>query len=511
MRLLLTLALSAAGFAQTITLPGQPTSTPNQVNVTTSWLYANKAGIITCPAGSYLTGTSLLGGSCAAISGLVTSVFGRTGAVVAASGDYAYSQLSGNPYSLFSASGPITFASGVIACPNCVTANAITSVFGRTGAIAAASGDYAYSQLSGNPYSLFSATGPITFTAGVIACPACTALSGLTTGAILEAASSSTLGNSPITDSGTVLTITGRNENLPGGAGVRQWNGDTGLSRNSAAGRIAVGNGTAGDASGTIVAANVQANVSIIGAAARPASDSTTAYSITNAGATHSIAIFDTTNFRLGINKTPGAFDFDVAGGINSGSSGGSTSGSYSLTGKTSGNLVKLTVADSTAAGTLMFPGATGSVDYVGTPGTSGHCPQFGSDGIGFTDAGAPCVTVVPHVIGYAFDGAGSALAARASPPIPVPFGCTINAWNLAVSPSGTATVDVWKIASGTAIPTVTNTITASAVPAIATGTALHSTTLTGWTTAVTANDLVIFNMSAVATATSVTITLGCQ
>lgn len=76
---------------------------------------------------------------------------------------------------------------------------------------------------------------------------------------------------------------------------------------------------------------------------------------------------------------------------------------------------------------------------------------------------------------------------------------------------TGTATVDVWKVATGTAIPTITNTITASATPAISTGNALHSTTLTGWTTTVTANDIIAFDLKAVSSATNVSLTLECD
>lgn len=63
----------------------------------------------------------------------------------------------------------------------------------------------------------------------------------------------------------------------------------------------------------------------------------------------------------------------------------------------------------------------------------------------------------------------------------------------------------------GTAIPTVTNTITASAVPAISSGTAHGSSALTGWTTSVVKNDVMGFNVSAVSTAKALTIVLECQ
>ena len=43
-----------------------------------------------------------------------------------------------------------------------------------------------------------------------------------------------------------------------------------------------------------------------------------------------------------------------------------------------------------------------------------------------------------------------------------IPYACTISAWNITVN-AGTVTFDIWKVASGTAVPTVANTITAAA------------------------------------------------
>jgi hypothetical protein len=85
-------------------------------------------------------------------SGAIVSVFGRTGAVVAATNDYSYAQLSGNPYSLFSGVSPISYnaSTGAFSCSTCLTSNAVASVFGRTGAVVAAANDYSFAQLSGS-------------------------------------------------------------------------------------------------------------------------------------------------------------------------------------------------------------------------------------------------------------------------------------------------------------------------------------------------------------------------
>lgn len=115
---------------------------------------------------------------------------------------------------------------------------------------------------------------------------------------------------------------------------------------------------------------------------------------------------------------------------------------------------------------------------------------------------------------GGSFDGGGTALTAGKTTYVTVPFACTISAWNILVD-TGTATVDIWRVATGTAIPTVADTITAAAVPAISAGTAIHSTTLTGWcgtgTCLIAANDIIGVNLKVVASATFVNMVVECD
>jgi Tfp pilus assembly protein PilV len=58
---------------------------------------------------------------------------------------------------------------------------------------------------------------------------------------------------------------------------------------------------------------------------------------------------------------------------------------------------------------------------------------------------------------------------------------------------------DIWKAAAPT-IPTVANTITAAAKPTLTSQQTNASTTLTGWTTAVAANDMLGFNVDSATT-----------
>jgi hypothetical protein len=182
----------------------------------------------------------------APVSG-VSTVFGRAGSVIAQTGDYTSAQVteSGNLYFTtararvaFTGSGPVTLngATGAIGCPTCITAGTaadtdlygnfphlgvvriqgrpvasgtpldmqylgwnngagqwepktvpsalLSSVFGRTGAVVGATGDYTTAQVteSGNLYftnarawAALSGAGPIAFntTTGAFSCPTC--------------------------------------------------------------------------------------------------------------------------------------------------------------------------------------------------------------------------------------------------------------------------------------------------------------------------------------------------
>jgi hypothetical protein len=105
--------------------------------------------------------------------GAVSSVFGRTGAVTAQAGDYSFSQIAGQlalnqiaPSALQGNGSKIQLFSGTAAANDCAKfdangnvvsagapcgtgSGAVSSVFGRTGAVTAQAGDYSFSQIAG--------------------------------------------------------------------------------------------------------------------------------------------------------------------------------------------------------------------------------------------------------------------------------------------------------------------------------------------------------------------------
>jgi hypothetical protein len=73
---------------------------------------------------------------------------------------------------------------------------------------------------------------------------------------------------------------------------------------------------------------------------------------------------------------------------------------------------------------------------------------------------------------------------------------------------SGSIVVDIWKDTYANFPPTVADSITGSADPTITTATKGQSSTLTGWTTTITAGDILRFNVDSVTTIQRVTLAL---
>lgn len=111
---------------------------------------------------------------------------------------------------------------------------------------------------------------------------------------------------------------------------------------------------------------------------------------------------------------------------------------------------------------------------------------------------------------GLAATFSGNSVSAGATVYLTVPFACTINGWNITAD-QGTATIKLWKAATGTAVPTVSNSISTSGF-SLASGTAVHSTNVSDLTTTtVSANDIIGFNLFAVSGSTYVNFVAQCD
>jgi len=153
---------------------------------------------------------------------------------------------------------------------------------------------------------------------------------------------------------------------------------------------------------------------------------------------------------------------------------------------------------DPNADSGLFFDDSAGNVAYW-TP-TSGV--EFSGTNLRMTaNQRTGCIT-------YVIDGGGSAITTGIKGDFRVPAACTITGVTALADQTGSVAVDIWKDTLANFPPTDADTITAAAPVTISAATNSENTTLTGWTTALAAGDILRFNVDSVATIQRLTIEL---
>ncbi len=171
-----------------------------------------------------------------------------------------------------------------------------------------------------------------------------------------------------------------------------------------------------------------------------------------------------------------------------------------------------------TTAGDIIYGGASGTGTRLAAGSSTqvlhgGTTPSWSAvsltaDVTGILPAANINVNTNVASVGITIDGGGSAITTGVKGDIFVPYGCTINSVTMLADQSGSIVVDIWKVAYASYPATVTNTITASALPTITSATKSQDTTLTGWTTSVSAGDCIRFNVNSATTITRLNLTL---
>jgi len=108
----------------------------------------------------------------------------------------------------------------------------------------------------------------------------------------------------------------------------------------------------------------------------------------------------------------------------------------------------------------------------------------------------------------FIIDGGGSAIETGQKGHLKVPWACTITMAELEADKSGSIVVDIWKDTYANFPPADGDSITASAPPTISTAVKAQDSTLTGWTKALAADDILAFNVDSCTTITRVTVIL---
>src|SRR5262249_48699124 len=105
-------------------------------------------------------------------------------------------------------------------------------------------------------------------------------------------------------------------------------------------------------------------------------------------------------------------------------------------------------------------------------------------------------------------DNNGNVLPTGVLGDVQVPFAATITGVTLLADQTGSCVVDIWKQVYASYPPTVTQTITASALPTISATNKYTDSTLTGWTTSIAAGDCIRYNLNSVSSITRITVLL---
>jgi hypothetical protein len=110
----------------------------------------------------------------------------------------------------------------------------------------------------------------------------------------------------------------------------------------------------------------------------------------------------------------------------------------------------------------------------------------------------------------YTFGNGTDEITTGAKRHVYVPFDCTITGWTL-LSDDGTTgsiVIDIWMVDYNDYMPTVSDSITASAKPTISSSIKGQSSTLTGWTTVIPAGSVLRFNVDSCTDLTAVALIL---
>jgi hypothetical protein len=106
------------------------------------------------------------------------------------------------------------------------------------------------------------------------------------------------------------------------------------------------------------------------------------------------------------------------------------------------------------------------------------------------------------EAVGIVIDGGGSTPATGSKGYTQVPYNCTITGWTMLADVSGSAQITVKK-STYAGFPT-TSSIVAAAPPALSSVQKASNVLLPGWTTTITAGDVLEFNLDSATTVTRI-------
>lgn len=114
----------------------------------------------------------------------------------------------------------------------------------------------------------------------------------------------------------------------------------------------------------------------------------------------------------------------------------------------------------------------------------------------------------VRDAIEFVLSNGGSAIATGVNGDLEIPYNATIQRGTVLCDQSGSIVVDIWVDTYANYPPTDADSITASAPLTVSTATKAQDSTLTGWTTALTAGSTIRYNVDSASTVTRCVVSL---
>lgn len=122
--------------------------------------------------------------------------------------------------------------------------------------------------------------------------------------------------------------------------------------------------------------------------------------------------------------------------------------------------------------------------------------------------ANLSAVTATSHEMIFIHDGGGAVISTGVKGDVRMPFDGDITGVYVLADQSGSLVLDLWLDDQGAFPPTIADTITASAKPTLSSATNYSDTTLSGWTKAITAGDILRINVDSCTTITRFTLAI---
>ena len=204
-----------------------------------------------------------------------------------------------------------------------------------------------------------------------------------------------------------------------------------------------------------------------------------------------------------GVNGTSGSAG---SSGVNGTSGSAGTSGADGTSGSSGANGASGSAGSSGANGTS---GSAGSSGVNGASGSAGSSGANGTDGSSGTSGSSGNSITNVKTFGCVIDGGGNTITTGIKTDVVIPYNFTVTSWTMIADQSGSIVIDIWSSSYASAPPTVTNTITGSALPTLSSVAKNQSSTLSGWTTLINSGSVVRFNVNSASTVTKVTLSIS--